>query len=253
MALTDRQAVELFQLHALRILATGPDLKRLALKGGCNLRFFFGSERYSEDMDLDTFGISRHVLKAKVDRILAGGQLRLALRSRGIEVLTVSAPKQTETTQRWKLELSVETQTLPLRTKLEFSHRRTEEQSQLEAVSRNLLAEYQLMPLLAPHYAQAEAIRQKIRALIGRTAVQARDVFDLATLFSKGGNTASMLTPVRSDLPNAIERAMEISYPEFNSQVVAYLAPSAQEEYRNRAAWDGLQTFVVASLQAGLR
>ncbi|MGO8968853.1 MAG: nucleotidyl transferase AbiEii/AbiGii toxin family protein [Myxococcaceae bacterium] len=253
MLLSDRQAVELFHLHALRILATGPDVKRLALKGGCNLRFFFGSDRYSEDMDLDTFGISLHVLKAKVDRILEGAPLRLGLRTRGIEVSNVSAPKQTETTQRWKVELSVRGQTLPLRTKLEFSRRQIAGDSEVEAVSQKLLAEYQVMPLLAPHYTQAEAIRQKIWALIGRTAVQARDVFDLAVLFSKGGSLEQVLRPVRADIPKAIARAMEISYPDFNSQVVAFLAPWAHDEYSNPPAWEGLQAMVVSGLQDGLR
>jgi predicted nucleotidyltransferase component of viral defense system len=253
MPLTERQAVELFHLHVLRILATGPDKERVALKGGCNLRFFFGSGRYSEDMDLDAFGISSHILKSKVDRALEGSPLRLGLRSRGIEVTAFSSPKQTATTQRWKVELSVEGRSLPLHTKLEFSRRRAGGKARVEAVNRELLGEYQLMPLLAPHYARAEAIQQKIAALIGRSAVQARDVFDLAVLFSKGGELVPILKPVRTEIPKAIERVMEISYADFKSQVVAYLAPSALDEYGNPAAWDALQTSVVSSLQLGLR
>jgi Nucleotidyl transferase AbiEii toxin, Type IV TA system len=253
MPLSDRQAVELFHLHLLRVLASGPDKKRLALKGGCNLRFFFGSVRYSEDMDLDVFGISGHVLRSKVDRILAGAPLRLALRSRGIEVTRVSAPKQTETTQRWKIELSVEARALPVHTKLEFSRRQRGGTARVEAVNRELVAEYQLMPLLAPHYPRPEAIRQKIGALVGRSAVQARDVFDLAVLFSGGGDLVAMLDPVRARLPRAIERAMEVSYDDFRSQVVAYLAPSALEEYGTPEAWDALQASVVSTLEAAVR
>ena len=49
---SDRQAVELFHLLFLRQLASGADRARIALKGGCNLRFYFGSVRYSEDLDL---------------------------------------------------------------------------------------------------------------------------------------------------------------------------------------------------------
>jgi len=49
-----RECVELFHLTFLRALATrGEGKQRIALKGGCNLRFYFGSVRYSEDMDLD--------------------------------------------------------------------------------------------------------------------------------------------------------------------------------------------------------
>jgi hypothetical protein len=43
-----RQSVELFHLVFLRALfATAEDRERVALKGGCNLRFYFGSVRYS--------------------------------------------------------------------------------------------------------------------------------------------------------------------------------------------------------------
>jgi predicted nucleotidyltransferase component of viral defense system len=253
MPLSERQAVELFHLHVLRILATGPDKKRLALKGGANLRFFFGSSRYSEDMDLDAFGISAHVLKSKIDRILEGAPFRLGLRSRGVELTALSAPKQTETTQRWKIQLTAEGRTLPLHTKLEFSRRRSAGKAPVEAVNRELLAEYQLMPLLAPHYARAEAIQQKIGALIGRSAVQARDLFDLAVLFSKGGDLVPILKPVRAEIPKAIERAMEISHADFTSQVVAFLTPSALDEYRGSEAWGALQASVVSSLEQGLR
>jgi len=253
MPLSDRQAVELFHLQVLRILTAGPDKERLAIKGGCNLRFFFGSARYSEDMDLDVFGISRHVLTTKVDRILDGAPLRLALRSKEIEVTASSAPKQTDTTQRWKIELSVMGRAVPVRTKLEFSRRRAEGAPRVEAIDRALLAEYQLLPVVAPHYGQPEAIQQKISALVGRTAVQARDVFDLAVLFSRGGDLLKMLAPVRATVSQAIERAMEISYGSFRSQVVAYLTPLAVDEYGNPEAWDALQASVISTLEAAAR
>jgi hypothetical protein len=48
-ALSVRQSTELFHLVFLRALvAKGEDKALVALKGGCNLRFFFGSVRYSE-------------------------------------------------------------------------------------------------------------------------------------------------------------------------------------------------------------
>jgi hypothetical protein len=248
-AFSERQAVELFHLQVLRLLSTGPDKERLALKGGCNLRFFFSSPRYSEDMDLDAFGIAVPTLRSKVDRILEGTALRLPLRNRGIELTTFSAPKQTDTTQRWKVELSVDGQSVPLHTKLEFSRRRKGGEARVDPVDRALLEEYQLLPLLAPHYPHAEAIRQKVGALVGRSAVQARDVFDLAVLFSRGGSVGPLLAPVGDEIPRAIERAMEVSYADFRSQVVAFLAPPAVAEYGDASAWEALQASVVARLE----
>ena len=99
---SDRQAVELFHLHFVRLLCAGPDKDRFAIKGGCNLRFFFDSPRYSEDIDLDVARIPVHTLKERVAKILAGPALTLPLKSRGIAVAETSAPKQTDIAQRWK-------------------------------------------------------------------------------------------------------------------------------------------------------
>src|SRR5438477_362137 len=105
----------------LRLLSAGPDTDRFAIKGGCNLRFFFESVRYSEGIDLDVSRIPLHVLKEKVGRILEGPALALPLKSWGVTLRDVSAPKQTETTQHWKLGLAAEGRSLPLHTKIEFS------------------------------------------------------------------------------------------------------------------------------------
>lgn len=49
--MTDQEAVETFHLHFVRLLFMGRDKANYIVKGGCNLRFFFGSVRYSEDLD----------------------------------------------------------------------------------------------------------------------------------------------------------------------------------------------------------
>src|SRR5437867_1758937 len=116
--LSDRQVVELFHLHFVRLLCSGPDRDRFVIKGGCNLRFFFESVRYSEDIDLDVARLPVHTLKEKVARVLDGQPLALTLRSRGIAVRDVTAPKQTETTQRWKVALTAEGRALELHTKI---------------------------------------------------------------------------------------------------------------------------------------
>lgn len=48
-----RVAVEQFHLLFLEQLGKVVDKQLTALKGGCNLRFFLKSIRYSEDMDID--------------------------------------------------------------------------------------------------------------------------------------------------------------------------------------------------------
>jgi hypothetical protein len=246
---SDRQIVELFHLHFVRLLCSGPSKGSFAVKGGCNLRFFFESVRYSEGIDLDVAGLPVHALKEKVSAVLTGPALSMPLRSRGIVVTTVSAPKQTETTQRWKVGLSAEGHALPLHTKIEFSRRATMEESKVEPIAASVLAEHQLMPFLAPHYPLAAAMRQKVGALAGRSVVQARDVFDLGVLLARSGGSVDALQPIHSALPKAIERAMDVSYADFRSQVGSYLQPEHLDTYGSRDAWDALQMRVVDLLE----
>jgi hypothetical protein len=197
---SDWQIVELFHLHFVRLLCSGPDKGRFAIKGGCNLRFFFESVRYSEDVDLDVAELPVHALRERVSRILEAPTLSLPLRGRGIAVRSVSTPKQTETTQRWKVGLAAEGRSMPLHTKIEFSRRKTTEEAKVEPVAAGVLAEHQLMPILAPHYPLAAALRQQVGALVGRSTVQARDVFDLGVLFARAGGRVDALHPIHSQI-----------------------------------------------------
>ena len=245
---SDRQVVELFHLHFVRLLCAGGDKDRFGIKGGCNLRFFFESVRYSEAIDFDVAGIPMHTLKEKVNRVLGGPALAMPLRSRGISIAAVTAPKQTDPTQRWKVGLSTGP-TLRLHTKLEFYRRPTTEGAVIEPVSAGVLAEYQMMPVLASHYPLAAALRQKVGALVGRSTVQARDVLDLSVLLSRAGGRIDALRPMRAQIPKAIERAMDVSYDEFKAQVVSYLKPEHLDEYGTRQAWEALQAQVVDALE----
>src|SRR4051812_22207807 len=122
--LSHRQIVEMFHLVFLRALvAKGEDKTLFALKGGCNLRFYLGSVRYSEDIDIDAAVIARETLQKKVDRLLLSPIIAFPLKTQGLELVDVSAPKQTDTTQRWKAGLSARGLPSPVRTKIEFSRR----------------------------------------------------------------------------------------------------------------------------------
>lgn len=251
MVKTARQSVELFHLVFLRALLGRGDAKGLiALKGGCNLRFFFGSVRYSEDMDLDATIIAEDTLTKKVNQLLASPLVSAPLKAQGISIVDVSAPKQTETTQRWKIGLARVGTELPVRTKIEFSRRGGIEGAALDAVDAELLRSYALMPLLVTHYTAHAAIEQKLRALAGRTEPQARDVFDLALLFSRPESASLTLGAAASQLDAAIERAIGISFDEYAAQVVSYLDPVHAELYASREAWDAMQEEVVRRIEA---
>jgi predicted nucleotidyltransferase component of viral defense system len=247
-----RASVELFHLVFLRALtAKGDDKARIALKGGCNLRFFFESVRYSEDIDFDVVSITKETLRNKVDRLLSGPIVVTPLRAAGLDVSEVTAPKQTDTTQRWKVGLVVRGASVPLRTKIEFSRRSAIAGAVFEATSLALTRPYGLTPVLASHYGLRTAIVQKVHALAERTEPQVRDVFDLAHLFARPAAAQLTLSAAEKAwvLP-AVERAVTMSYDDYASTVVAYLEPDHAPAFASRSAWDAMQENVVRALEA---
>lgn len=61
-----------------------------------------------------------------------------------------------------------------------------------------------------------------------------------------------LLSPVRSDIRAAMERAMTLSYADYKAQVVSYLQPEHASAYGSPEAWDALQTGVVEYLDKAL-
>lgn len=93
------QHIECFHLVLLRLLEARFDRARWAVKGGVNLRAWFGSRRYSEDLDIDALGGQPHVLEEKVDRLLASRPFADLLATQGLALARSSKPQQTDTTQ----------------------------------------------------------------------------------------------------------------------------------------------------------
>jgi predicted nucleotidyltransferase component of viral defense system len=244
-----REQVEIFHLVFLRLLSSGPDRSHFVVKGGCNLRFWHGSARCSEDIDFDVRVAAKDTLRNKVDRLLDGVALRRSLAAQRLRISHVARPKQTEVTQRWKIALVAESGA-QLHTKVEFSRRGGEAESAYDPIDRDLLRRYALPSTLAQHYGATAAVVQKVAALVHRAETQARDVFDLAHLFARAGTAAIPLEDhERAIVPLAIERAMSVSYDDYSGQVLAFLEEEHRRPHASRAAWELLQNEVVARLE----
>jgi predicted nucleotidyltransferase component of viral defense system len=101
---TDTQLREAFHFCFLHRLLQVSDIDLYVLKGGINLRFFFGSPRFSEDMDLDVVAGSVATLKKNGYKILEDASFLRSLRVFDIDAIDVNDPakaKHTETTQRF--------------------------------------------------------------------------------------------------------------------------------------------------------
>ena len=243
------QHIECFHLVLLRLLESRVDRASWVVKGGVNLRAWFGSLRYSEDLDLDVLRGTSMSLRDKVDRLLASTAFREMLIAHGLTLVRTSKPKQTETTQRWKFEVTAEGMTLPLHTRVEFSRRGSTEGYELGPVRLEIARPYGLSAPTANHYTARSAVRQKIEALAARAETQARDVWDLEHLLRTTGVSPEPLAPAeRRTLAKALERAMSLSYGVFKAQVVPFLAPDHQGIYGTAEAWDRICELVVDRL-----
>ena len=245
------QHIESFHLSLLRILEARLNRGNWVVKGGVNLRAWFGSRRYSEDLDLDVIKCAQHVLRERFDKVLLSRPLAEVLTTQGLEITRISRPKQTDSTQRWKIELKAAGVSVPLHTKVEFSRRGTRhEEYALEPVRPDIVRPYGIPAPTANHYTARSAIRQKIQALTGRSETQARDVWDLDHLIrTTNADPRPLPRDVRALLPEAAERALSLGYDVFKAQVVPYLSEQDQAVYGTRDAWDRICELVAERLE----
>lgn len=237
---TSLEQREIFHIAFLRLFASRIKPNTYAVKGGVNLRLFFGSIRYSEDIDLDIKDIETHKLKDIVMEILASKTLLTALRPFAIEQIVppdITKAKQTETTQRFKVHLITKSSE-DLFSKIEFSRRGLLSPVITETLDVSILAHYKLPPLIVPHYPAQVAIAQKIGALANRTETQARDIFDIYVLMPRIDKKRKIELPA-TQIRRAHENIFSINARIFRDTVLNYLAEDDRNAYA--AAWDEIQ------------
>ena len=244
-----KQCIELFHLLFLSQLGRKLDKKLYAIKGGCNMRFYFNSIRYSEDMDIDVQIIHKDTLHKNVHQILSSSPFKYILQTYGIEILNTSASKQTLTTQRWKISLISSTTKLPLHTKIEFSRRKFGNDVNFETVNPQILKQYSLPPIMANHYSIQSMYEQKILALALRKETQSRDIFDLYFLINSGINLKLLDKETIQHLPAAKMNAKNITFSDFKGQVIAYLSEDYQRQYDDQSLWNNIVETVISSLK----
>ncbi|MFT5172761.1 MAG: hypothetical protein ACI8W7_000929 [Gammaproteobacteria bacterium] len=253
---SDTQIREVFHFSFLDRLLRQSDPGLYVLKGGVNLRFFFLSPRYSEDMDIDVLAGSIATLQKNGYKILNDRAFRRGLRSFDIADIEINDPakaKQTNTTQRFRCGL-VTTAGNRLPTKVEFSRRNDSADSASETtlVDAEIARRYRKLAYQCPHYTGAAAVVQKLRALAGRPVTQARDAFDLAILMRGGYGPAEPWSKLLSKTEHvkALDALMSLGWNDYEGHVVEFLEHESRGEYGNKAAWEGLQSQVLKELQA---
>jgi predicted nucleotidyltransferase component of viral defense system len=255
-----REAVHVLVLQKLQPIA---DESRLILKGGVSLRLFFSSIRYSADMDLDGDPDASLAIRTAIKEIFSDRAVATALRHLGLRGLDPGEGpnKDTETTFRYKFGV-MGAGGVRYATKVEVSFRDRFDGDGIELTKADTAITQPYLgssgPLLIPHYDRKAAVRQKIVALADRAAVQARDVFDLKVLAPEGGEARPELLRWLADvveqttIKTALDRTMEMSFSEFEGQVLEFLSVEAREEYRWKTQWEEVQLTAAGLLEATL-
>lgn len=251
MKISPKMQVEVFHLMFLRQFNNHIAGNLYAIKGGCNLRFFFDSIRYSEDLDIDVQTIQKQTLENKVNKILSSSLLLKLLQGYAINKIEVSSPKQSQTTQRWKIQLHTDSSTMPLPTKIEFSRRSNTFQSVPGEMSMRICQEYRLPPSRLSHYPLEEAIAQKILALGYRSLTQARDIFDLYHLLHIAAHPKILMS--KNLLEKATEATLSINFEDYKSQVVNFLELAQQNMFDSKTYWQAILREVIDYLNGLIR
>jgi Nucleotidyl transferase AbiEii toxin, Type IV TA system len=229
----------------------------LYLKGGVNLRIFFGSVRYSEDMDFDADPRIRDRLRRKIPPLILAPSFQAPLRALGLRGVTMhSTPqKATATTLRFKMGLELGGGILaPTKVEISFRaapppHPAVAGEPAQSVVSRYVPTGTDWTGVL--RYPHASAIWQKLRALALRTEVQARDVFDLHHLMQPrfGGVPVAVLRHSLADdlLDEALSRTYDIDPAQFAEKVVRYLPFESRAPLL--AEWDNMRQHVAEQIK----
>ena len=244
MSFSHRQQLEVFHFLFLERLLKMADPRQFVLKGGVNLRFFFASPRYSEDMDLDVLAGSVATLEKNGYRILQDPAFARVLAAYGIAELLVGDPdkaKQTATTQRFRARLvTASGESHP--TKVEFSRRGVQGRSVMETIDPSIARRYRRLSFACQHYPAGAAWLQKVRALANRAQIQVRDAFDLHVLWLGGHlgvDPATALT--EEERERAANNLLSLSYADYEGQVLEYLEPEQLDRFVGENYWDELR------------
>jgi hypothetical protein len=194
-------------------------------------------------------------LKKNGYKILEDASFLRGLRVFDIDAIEVNDPanaKHTETTQRFGCSL-VRGSGVHLPTRVEFSRRSDDpgDTAASELLDATIARPYRKLAFRCRHYNGSAAVVQKIQALAGRAAPQARDVYDLGLLIRGGHFDAASSDGVLDGAPvqQAIDCLLALHWQDYEGQVVEYLDAGSRAEFANRKAWVALQNGVFETLQ----
>jgi predicted nucleotidyltransferase component of viral defense system len=218
---------EALQTRLLVELMSNAMHKELVLKGGMAMRAVHGSVRYTKDIDLDADERAskeriQGVVRRSIERAVSSGLIANA---------TVTTPKQTDTTLRWKIAGTQPNSSAPMHLTVEVSRRPKLIEGHVVEVALDKAfnrtgRDVKIQVLDSQHIAVT-----KVLALTDPMRMAPRDLFDLNVLLEAGvkdpGPLLAQLSDAQLRLPLLMAelwpKIEAMSYEQFRNDVVPYL------------------------------
>lgn len=200
---------------------------QMAVKGGMAMRLAHGSLRHTKDIDLD----ADHDLPMAAVQATVRKAVREATQGGWLANVSITEPKQTATTARWKIGGTLPGSNAELHLTVEVSFRHHIEVHEVRHVD---LAD-RGGTVAVPVYTDEVLALNKIGALLSERRDAPRDVMDLWMLFEAGVSPAS--EAVKARLGGMTEQAAVqmlwakldgMDQERFNNEVVAVWEPGSQ-------------------------
>ncbi|NJD27534.1 MAG: nucleotidyl transferase AbiEii/AbiGii toxin family protein [Chloroflexi bacterium] len=245
------EVAEAFHLAFLGALVAVAKPDMWALKGGGNLRFYFDSIRFSEDIDLDVH-VPVAQMRPRIERAFESAALAKLLASVGSKVDHLNPKERTATKERWTIGLRNRRSANLVYTQVEISYREYGLQAYIAIEAPRSAPALSYPPIPAPtiaYYVPRGALIQKVTALADRRHTQPRDVFDIDHLARKFPDAPSKGLVERATVDAAIDRALELGFELYRSKVVSFLEPSVRGGFDHEAHWTDMQLRVVDVLE----
>src|SRR5439155_22476456 len=111
--------------------------------------------------DLDVHNIAKQTLQKNIRKILDETRFKRIQQTAKLALTSIFEPKQTSTTQRWKIHLRSQASAADLPTRIEFSRRNNFDPGiEVGPADSEIVAAYKLRPVIASHYGRETAFNQ---------------------------------------------------------------------------------------------
>lgn len=256
--------LEFLEAKVLQQLFTQDLQGRLVLKGGLAMRAIYGSQRMTQDIDLNAdASVSGQSLGKSVGKAIEASMAELR-RAGLLKSHSVTTPKQTETTYRWKVHARMNNGS-DVHFKVEVSRRKVESMPAIELNSQPVrYGAIEVAPVPVVVTPPAQMALGKLAALMADGRDKPRDLFDLHILISTQVEPSPALrewldrrmAETGESLEDVIEslwaKVESMTYDRARDEVLDYIDPALAERF-DETYWGQLQLEVAQRAEAWLR